>query len=303
VPPRTAAPEPSLAARSVLQRSARAPQQDRDVGATATSPYDALDGRETASQRSAAAETKEAIRMPTEWLADPALPAQARTALARRAKGAEVEQLFAAAGIPFPPAELLWRAFKREAELEVWASSEPGGRMTRIATYGICAGSGDLGPKRAEGDGQVPEGFYRIAYLWPLSAFHLSMNVGYPNRSDRILGGANPGSAIMIHGNCVSIGCLAMSDERIQELWVMASAMRAQGQRVHLHLLPGRGLDALLQDEVYRRHWAFWRNLREGLDLFDEHRRLLNVEVDWSGRYRFSLPPARRAARWFARSN
>lgn len=292
---------PSAAA-SPPESTARGPGQAAETTETladehehrvaAAAPASQTGGAPDGDAASPSLQGHEAIRQPTAWEADYAMPAAARVALAEQAKLGEVKQLFAAAAIDFPPAELLLRAFKRERLLEVWASATPGGRMSRIATYEICALSGQLGPKRREGDYQVPEGYYRISYLWPLSAYHLSMNIGYPNRSDRILGGQSPGSAIMIHGNCASIGCLAMSDERIQELWVMATAMQQRGERVHVHLFPSMRMDELLGDEAFGDHRDFWLNLREGLELFEQHRRLPRVDVDWQGRYTFAMPGA-----------
>ncbi len=229
-----------------------------------------------------------ALRRYTQWQAGVDWPAAKRIREARAAKSSVVKELFSSAKVNFPPAQLLFRVFKRERRLEVWASSAAGQPLTHVSTYEVCSLSGELGPKRREGDGQVPEGYYRIAYLWPLSAFHMSMNIGYPNGSDRALGGPNPGSAIMIHGNCVSIGCVAMSDERIQELWVMAESLQTRGNRVHVHIFPARDMAGLLTEDKYRTHRPFWRNLREGLVLFERTRRLPRVRVAIGGRYVFT---------------
>jgi hypothetical protein len=204
---------------------------------------------------------------------------RARRALAD--KTAIVGELFAAAGAHFPPEQLLLRAFKEERELEIWAPSAPNEELVQVTSYAICAASGKLGPKRREGDRQVPEGFYTIQYLWPQSAFYLALRVGYPNHSDRILGHpTSPGGDIMIHGACASIGCLAMSDERIQEIWVMASAAQAKS-RVAVHIFPSR------ERPLEGSHQAFWENLYEGKALFDRERRLPVVRVDARGRYLF----------------
>jgi hypothetical protein len=175
--------------------------------------------------------------MPTSWNGDDSEPLAERGKLAVQRRRPVVEQLFDDADVKFPPAELLLRAFKAEKELEVWASSARGGEMTRVATYGICRISGELGPKRREGDLQVPEGFYRIDYFWPDPSFWLSAKVSYPNPLDKQLGGGAPGGDIMIHGDCASIGCISLSDERMEELWVMGTSPHGpggRGERAHL---------------------------------------------------------------------
>jgi murein L,D-transpeptidase YafK len=226
----------------------------------------------------------------TGWISPDGTPPIERVRKAEAARTGTVKNLFADAGVAYPPAELLFRTFKKEKELEVWATSEKGGVMTRVATYEVCRMSGDLGPKRAEGDMQVPEGFYTIQYYWPISNYHLEMKVGYPNVSDKVLGSSFPGGDIMIHGSCASIGCIAMGDERVEELWVMATAFhtpQSPERRVNVHIFPSRDMKALLEDKVFERHWGFWANLKEGLDRFEQSRRLPAISVDWRGRYTF----------------
>lgn len=132
------------------------------------------------------------------------------------------------------------RIFKEEAELEVWLQN--GARYERLKTYPICALSGTLGPKIREGDAQSPEGFYGVtrAQLNPQSHYHLAFDVGYPNAYDRSLG--RTGSLIMVHGDCVSIGCFAMTNEGIEEIYSLAGAALAKGQTsVPVHVFPFRG--------------------------------------------------------------
>jgi murein L,D-transpeptidase YafK len=219
------------------------------------------------------------------WEGDDKDSGPTRARKARDNKLTEVKQLFAAAKVAFPPRQLLLRAFKREKELEVWASAGEGQALAHIATYEICRMSGSLGPKKKEGDWQVPEGFYAIDHYKDKSDYYLALRVSYPNRRDRQLRFA--GSAIMIHGRCVSIGCLAMTDERIQELWVMATAVRALGKVVHVHLYPARDLAKLIASTSDAELKSFWGNLKEGLDRFDRQHKLLNVTVDKQGRYLF----------------
>jgi murein L,D-transpeptidase YafK len=225
------------------------------------------------------------LRGLTRWRADYKLAGAVRARKARENKLAEVKQLFAAVKIVYPPRQLLWRVFKKERLLEVWASAQEGAELTHVASYTICAASGDLGPKKKDGDGQVPEGYYVLDHFKNSSDYYLAMRVNYPNARDRGL--RYTGSAIMVHGNCVSIGCLAMGDERIQELWVMASAVREQGKAVHVHIYPGRDLGKLIADAKEQALRAFWSNLQLGLARFDKQHRLPRVTSDKQGRYVF----------------
>ncbi len=225
------------------------------------------------------------VRMPTDYSASRALTAKSRIALSA-ARRPTVAAIFASAGVRYPPSTVLLRAYKAESELEVWASD--GGPVTRIAVWRICAQYGSLGPKRREGDGQVPEGFYTIESLNSLSSYHLSLRVNYPNRSDRVLSDReHPGGDIMIHGDCVSIGCLAMSDERIEELWQIATSVRDQKKTVYVHILPSRDLAGLIAKGVYPEHAAFWTNLAVGDAIFRNERRLPVVTVGADGTYLF----------------
>lgn len=133
---------------------------------------------------------------------------------------------FAAAGVGYPPAEVTLVAIKDEARLEVWARRDAAA-WAWIADYPVLAASGGAGPKLREGDGQVPEGIYAIDWLNPRSDYHLSLHVDYPNAFDRAHAAADGraalGGAIMIHGSDVSIGCLAMGDPAIEELFTLVA--------------------------------------------------------------------------------
>ena len=134
-----------------------------------------------------------------------------------------LEPYFQRAGIAYPPRSLTLLAIKDSDQLELWASD--GDAKTYIRSYPILAASGIAGPKLREGDKQVPEGIYQLEYLNPNSAFHLSMKLNYPNAFDLKYaaeeGRTEPGTNIFIHGKAVSIGCLAMGDEVIEELFVL----------------------------------------------------------------------------------
>lgn len=227
----------------------------------------------------------QAIRSWTDTFVDSPRSGKRRVELAHKNKSAEVQNLFADAGLSFPPKQLLFRVFKQERELEVWAADTHQAPLTQVVSYQICATSGTLGPKKREGDGQVPEGFYQLDYFNANSAFHLSMRINYPNRYDRKRG--YTGSAIMIHGNCVSIGCLAMSDERIEELWVMASAVKAANKPIHVHIFPKREMKTLLEKTQNPQLKQFWNNLYQGLGRFNQDHRLFKTTLDRQGNYLF----------------
>lgn len=179
------------------------------------------------------------------------------------------------------------RAFKEENIVEIHVRNETTGKYDLFRTYKVAAASGILGPKLAEGDGQVPEGFYYVPpeAMNPQSQFHLSFNIGYPNAFDRFH--QRTGSLIMLHGNQVSLGCLAMTDPKIEEIFTMADAALRNGQTFfRVHLFPFRMTDERMLKASGSPHEEFWKNLREGYDLFEKNRIPPEVEVT-EGRYTF----------------
>ncbi len=179
------------------------------------------------------------------------------------------------------------RAFKEENQLELLVRNRATGKFDLFRSYPIAAASGAPGPKLAEGDGQVPEGFYVVppAAMKPDSQFHLAFNIGFPNEYDRVH--QRTGSFIMVHGNHVSIGCLAMTDEKIEEIYTLCSAALDGGQPVfRVHIFPFRMSEEAMQKTVGNSNEEFWKNLREGYDLFEASRVPPEVTVV-EGRYRF----------------
>lgn len=177
------------------------------------------------------------------------------------------------------------RVFKLSRELELWV--EDGERFRLFKTYKVCTFSGDLGPKLRVGDQQSPEGFYFVnsGRMNPHSRFHLSFNLGYPNAYDRAHD--RTGSALMIHGNCVSIGCYAMTDRRIEEIYALAEAALRNGQAFfRVHVFPFRMTRDNMSSHRDSRWWEFWLNLRDGYEFFEHTGRPPNVEVQ-NGRYVF----------------
>ncbi len=188
---------------------------------------------------------------------------------------------------------LFLRAFKKERELEVWAKDQTSTQFTLLTTYAFCTTSGVLGPKRKEGDLQIPEGVYRINHFNPFSTFHLSLGINYPNASDRILSDPkHPGGAIYIHGNCVSIGCIPITDEKIKELYILAVEAKNGGQEsIPVHIFPARldtGIVRQLQQEtgVDEKITAFWTNLQAVYEDFESTRKLKPIRVNSNGTYR-----------------
>jgi len=182
-------------------------------------------------------------------------------------------------------APIFIRIFKEQAQLELWIDG--GDQFTLFKTYEICDFSGDLGPKFQTGDCQSPEGFYFVTpgQLNPTSRFHLSLNLGYPNAYDRHHG--RTGSALMVHGACVSIGCYAMTNAGIEEIYTLADAAFRGGQSFfRVHIFPFRMTSESMQDRLHSRWWDFWKNLKQGYDMFEEEWRPPNVEVN-DGRYVF----------------
>ncbi|MBI2571697.1 MAG: hypothetical protein HYV63_32200 [Candidatus Schekmanbacteria bacterium] len=176
--------------------------------------------------------------------------------------------------------------------LELWAPGTRAARHELVAAFPICAASGGLGPKRRRGDWQVPEGLYAIDRFNPVSSYHLSLGVTYPNAADRIRSrGLDPGGDIFIHGKCASIGCLAMTDRVITLLYIAAVEAREQGQaRIPVHIFPTRLEDAKLAELAAQyaaepELVAFWRELRPAYEAFERTRLPPKVTIDASGHY------------------
>lgn len=165
-----------------------------------------------------------------------------RLRAAVKEKDSLIKELFKDCSIQYPPQEILIRIFKEERTLELWARSGNNDPFTLIKNYKICSLSGELGPKREEGDMQVPEGYYCIDRFNPSSIFHLLLGINYPNQSDRILGKRESlGGDIFIHGSCVTIGCIPITDEKIKELYLICVEAKSNGQdRIPVYIFPTR---------------------------------------------------------------
>jgi murein L,D-transpeptidase YafK len=203
-----------------------------------------------------------------------------------------IKRLFRERGLTYPAEEIFVRVFKRERILELWVRPAGAPTFALLKQYMVCALRGELGPKRAQGDGQTPEGFYEIDQFNPNSQYHLSLHVDYPNRSDRTLGGsANLGGDIFIHGGCETEGCIAVTNDAIKELYWIGVEARAAGQeRIPVHIFPARMTAeelTLLERRFADRPGlvAFWTSLKPGYDYFERNRLLPPIRVDEAGRY------------------
>lgn len=182
---------------------------------------------------------------------------------------------------------ILVRVYKQEAELEIWKQTSSG-RFALLKTYPICRWSGQLGPKRAEGDRQVPEGFYTItaSALNPNSRFYLSYDLGYPNAYDRSLG--RSGGDIMVHGACSSRGCFSMTDEQMSEIYAVTREAFAGGQQqFQAQSFPFRFTVANMARHRLNPNMPFWKNLKQGSDNFELTRKPVEVGL-CNARYTFN---------------
>ncbi|GAI32233.1 unnamed protein product [marine sediment metagenome] len=163
-----------------------------------------------------------------------------RVRQARENREKYIDSLFNSLDINYPPKNILIVAYKKEQILQLWALSKSLKVFTFVKEYIITATSGTLGPKRKQGDLQIPEGFYYINHFNPFSNFHLSMKINYPNKSDNILGvKRNLGGEIRIHGSAVTIGCIPIGDEAIEELYIICVDTKSAGQKdIPVYIFP-----------------------------------------------------------------
>jgi murein L,D-transpeptidase YafK len=225
-----------------------------------------------------------AALMPVTCLASSRLPAKATKELPP-----ELLSLLRQKKMP-KHSPILIRLFKEEAELEVW-KQDTKGSFQILKTYPICRWSGDLGPKLREGDRQAPEGFYTVTpkLMNPNSSFHLSMNMGYPNAFDKA--NDRDGSLLMIHGDCWSIGCYAMTDEQIGEIYALAREAFIGRPEFQVQAYPFRLTPANLARHRNNPNLAFWMMLKIGNDHFETTHLEPKVNV-CDRRYVFDAQPA-----------
>ena len=178
--------------------------------------------------------------------------------------------------------ELLFNYYKVEGQLEVWLKTSKQNNFTLFKTYSACAKSGKLGPKVIEGDLQTPEGFYNINVFNPMSLYHLSLGVDYPNAVDKARTGKDrkTGGDIYIHGDCVTIGCVPLTDDKIREVYVLAVEARNNGQmNIPVNIFPFRMTKANFENyaKLFPQHIAFWKTLQPGFDYFEQHKKMAKI--------------------------
>jgi hypothetical protein len=215
-----------------------------------------------------------------------------RVKVAYRKKLAIIKGLLKQQGINTLDIELFIRAMKQERVVEVFARQKGMKPFKLVRTYKFCESSGALGPKRKDGDKQIPEGFYHINRFNPVSKFHLSLGLNYPNRSDKILGDTTGlGGDIFLHGDCVTVGCIPITDNNIRELYVFAVEAKARGQKkIPVNIFPAR-LDNATFDklkEEYKEEEAlveFWSSLKKGYEYFENTKELPTIIFAKNGKY------------------
>lgn len=206
---------------------------------------------------------------------------------------------FLRAGLEWPLRFMYIRSFKFERELEVWVKNDYTESFRLYKTYRVCAVSGSFGPKRKEGDRQIPEGFYYINEFRPNSTYHLALGLNYPNVSDQILSDPQkPGGDIYIHGNCVTIGCLPLTDSLIEQVYFLASIVKDKGQDfIPVHIYPYR-FDYPSAKEAYLHRTKanvelqkFNAPLQEAYEYFEDTHQLPAVLVSKTGHYVIATNP------------
>lgn len=216
-----------------------------------------------------------------------------KVAAAMRNKEDSLKKQFEQAGLKWPAKQMYIRSFKYDSQLEVWVRNSNDEPFKLFKTYKVCAMAGAIGPKRMEGDYQVPEGFYYINEFNPKSLYHLSLGINYPNPSDKLLSDSiKPGGEIYIHGNCVTVGCIPLQNSQIEELYVLAANTKNQGQDfIPVHIFPIRYnvrksfeyLARTTRDNQDLQRFAI--KIKEVFDYFEEYKKLPMIFVNKKGDY------------------
>jgi len=196
-------------------------------------------------------------------------------------------------GLVWPAKFIYIRSFKYDSQLEVWVKNERNQPYKLFKTYKICALAGTLGPKRMEGDYQVPEGFYHINELNPNSQYHLSLGLNYPNMSDRMLSDSTqPGGDIYIHGSCVTTGCIPVTNQQIEELYILAAYAKNQGQDfIPVHIFPVDFKNTKSEDylkkylETFSEYSPFESKMKNAYYFFEKYKQLPTILINEKGEY------------------
>ena len=207
----------------------------------------------------------------------------------------QLRNQFMQKGLHWPVEQMYVRSFKYDSELQVWVKNKDVDTFTHFKSYKVCALAGSMGPKRMEGDYQVPEGFYYINEFNANSTYHLSLGLNYPNPSDKILSDAmRPGGEIYIHGSCVTVGCIPLTDPMIEEIYVLSTFAKASGQNfIPVHIFSAKYdnkksneyLEALFEKDSSLK--SFEHTLKKVYDFFNHNKKLPVVAVLPNGEYTF----------------
>lgn len=201
----------------------------------------------------------------------------------------ETLQKFVKAGGYEDDFSMIINAYKAEGKLDIWLKGKSQKNYSLFRTYDFCAHSGTLGPKVIEGDGQTPEGFYYINVFNPMSSFYLSLGVNYPNLVDLARTGKDgkPGNDIYIHGNCVTVGCIPLTDEKIKEVYVLAiEACNAGQEKIPVNIYPFKMTNENLKKYAaqFPNQLAFWKTLQPGYLAFEKNKNLADIK-EVKGKY------------------
>lgn len=215
-----------------------------------------------------------------------------RVKAAFQEKGKLVNKLYTQKKIDLKNAHIFIRVFKEEDELELWAKTKTEQRYTKIKIFKICAKSGTIGPKSRAGDGQVPEGLYYINRFNPASNYHLSLGLNYPNAADRVRAGMFPtGGDIFIHGECVTIGCMPLTNEYIEELYVACvEAKECLQKTIPVEIYPCHLTKENLSKikKQYPKNVDFlklWSVLQKSYEHFEQNKNPIKYSFDNKGNY------------------
>lgn len=192
-----------------------------------------------------------------------------------------------AIGLTINPLHVYLRCFKKEEIVQLWVSNDPYNDYKLIRNYSFCTSSGTLGPKRKEGDLQIPEGLYHIDRFNPFSQFHLSLGINYPNKADKVqtTDKVNPGSDIFIHGECTSVGCIALGNKVIRELYTIAKESDSQGNSIRVDIFPYKFGKQDSVQPLNTEHQELWSQLRPFCINFDSNYNLTKFTISDAGVY------------------
>lgn len=188
--------------------------------------------------------------------------------------------------------EVFIRIFKKEKELELWVKNKADTKFTMLKKIAVCASSGELGPKRKEGDYQVPEGIYDIPSFNPNSSYFLALKVGYPNKSDKILvDGKRTGGDIMIHGNCVTIGCIPLQDDPVKDVYMLCVEAKNNNTSPRVEIYPCKFTPEnvkFLEENFNASKNTFWTNLKPAYTYFEANKTPVKYSINSKGAYVFN---------------